>query len=164
MKHLVLIRHAKAVPYGYENDFERDLRDRGNNDAMLVSEELKKLKILPVAMFSSPARRALKTAQIFAGNLNFSKENIRQVEEIYFGMTTSEFLNFVKEIPDDIETAFIFGHNPAFFYFVHHLLDKFEDEMPTTSTVGIDFNVESWKEITAHSGKKAYHLIPKMLK
>lgn len=164
MKRLVLVRHAKAVPYGYEDDFNRDLRDRGKNDAKLISEELKKQMILPDIMFSSPAKRAMKTARIFAENLNFNKKNIREVNEIFEGMTTSEFVDFVREIPDEAETAFVFGHNPGFFYFVNNLLENFEDEMPTTSTVGIDFDTDSWKDIVARSGKKAFQLIPKMFK
>ena len=29
MKQIVIVRHAKAVPYGYEDDFNRDLTERG---------------------------------------------------------------------------------------------------------------------------------------
>ena len=73
MKRVIIVRHAKSVPYGYEDDFNRDLRDRGKNDSKLVSTELKNQNISPELMVSSPAKRAIKTARIFAENLGFDK-------------------------------------------------------------------------------------------
>lgn len=164
MKRVVIVRHAKAVPYGYDDDFNRDLRDRGKNDAKLVSDELKKQEIKPDAMISSPAKRALKTARIFAGQLGFKEKNIREVPEIYDGLTTSEFVDLINELPDDLETVFFFGHNPGFHYFTANLLKQYNEDMPTCATVGIDFDVESWKEVKARTGRQAFRLIPKMFK
>lgn len=164
MKRLVMVRHAKSVPYGYDDDFNRDLRDRGKNDAKLVSTELKKRDVIPDMMVSSPAKRAMKTARIFAENLGVEKNQIREVEEIYEGLTTSEFLELVKELPDEVETAFFFGHNPGFYYFVNNLLRSFKGEMPTTSTVAIDFDVQAWREVEARTGEFVFQLIPKMFK
>lgn len=64
MKQIVIVRHAKAVPYGYEDDFNRDLTERGINDATKISSELKQRGINADIMVSSPAKRALKTAHI----------------------------------------------------------------------------------------------------
>ena len=164
MKRLVIVRHAKSVPYGYDDDFNRDLRERGTNDANLVSKELKKRDITPDVMVSSPAKRAIKTARIFAENLGYDVKQIQEVKEIYEGLTTSEFVELVQQIPDSVNTAFFFGHNPGFYYFVNKLLKSFRDDMPTTSTVGIDFNVDSWKNVEASTGEKAFQLIPKMFK
>ena len=164
MKRIVIVRHGKSVPYGYNDDFNRDLRDRGKNDAKLVSTELKNRNILPDLIISSPAKRAIKTARIFAENLDYKQKNIREVKEIYDGLTTSEFLDKVNELPENTDSVFFFGHNPGFYYFVNNLLEKFDGEMPTTSTVGIDFDVDSWKNVQARTGVKAFHLIPKMFK
>lgn len=41
MKRVVLVRHAKAVGHGYDDDFNRDLRESGVIDAQRVSNELK---------------------------------------------------------------------------------------------------------------------------
>jgi len=164
MKRVIIVRHAKAVPYGYDDDFTRDLTDRGVNDAQRIGKELKNLGIKPDTIISSPANRALQTALIFAENLGFDKKQIVEIEDIYHGLTTSEFLGLIKELPDDFQTAFFFGHNPAFQYFVNNLLERFHDDMPTCSTVAIDFNVDSWKKVEARSGKKAFQLIPAMFK
>lgn len=164
MKRVVIVRHAKAVPYGYDDDFTRDLTDRGVNDAQRIGEELKKMGILPDAMISSPANRAIQTALIFAENLEFSKKMIAEIDNLYDGLTTSEFLDLIKKLPDTNQTAFFFGHNPSFHYFTNNLLERFYDDMPTCSTVAIDFNVDSWKKVEARSGRKAFQLVPKMFK
>lgn len=164
MKRVVIVRHAKAVPYGYDDDFTRDLTDRGVNDAQRIGEELKKMGILPDAMISSPANRAIQTALIFAENLEFSKKMIAEIDNLYDGLTTSEFLDLIKKLPDTNQTAFFFGHNPSFHYFTNNLLERFYDDMPTCSTVAIDFNVDSWKKVEARSGQKAFQLVPRMFK
>jgi phosphohistidine phosphatase len=164
MKRVIIVRHAKAVPYGYDDDYTRDLTDRGVSDAQRIGKELKKMEITPDIMISSPANRAIQTALIFAENMDFSKKQIVEIENIYHGLTTSEFLGMIKELSNDVQTAFFFGHNPAFQYFVNNLLERFYDDMPTCSTVAIDFNVDSWKKVEVRSGKKAFQLIPGMYK
>ncbi len=164
MKRVVIVRHAKSVHYGYDDDFSRDLADRGKKDAKLVSSELREREIFPEIMISSPAKRALKTARIFAENLNYERSKIKEVEDIYDGLTTTEFITLIHETPEEADTAFFFGHNPGFQYFVANLLKDFYGDMPTCSTVGIDFNVDSWKDISARTGNLAFHFIPKMLK
>ncbi|MCF6359009.1 MAG: hypothetical protein L3J54_14510, partial [Draconibacterium sp.] len=94
----------------------------------------------------------------------FSKRNITEKEEIYYGLTTSEFVEMINGLPQDVETAFFFGHNPGFYYFVSNLLKNFGGDMPTCSTVGIDFDVDSWKEVESRSGNMAFQIIPKMFK
>lgn len=41
MKRLVLVRHAKAVHWGYQDDFNRELSKRGERDAAKVSSHLR---------------------------------------------------------------------------------------------------------------------------
>ena len=164
MKQIVIVRHGKSVPYGYEDDFNRDLRDRGKNDAEKISSEMQQIGIKPDTMISSPAKRAIKTARIFAENLDFNKKDILQIENIYDGLTTSEFLELIHDLPEESETAFFFGHNPGFYYFVNNLLNRFDGDMPTCSTVAIDFEFDSWGEIEARTGNLAFQLVPRMFK
>ena len=164
MKRVIIVRHAKAVPYGYDDDFTRDLTDRGVNDANRIGTELKKLGISPDTIISSPANRALQTALIFAEKMDFDKKMIVEIENIYHGLTTSGFLGLIQQLPENAKTAFFFGHNPSFQYFVNNLLERFNNDMPTCSTIAIDFNVDSWKKVEARIGKKAFQLIPAMFK
>jgi phosphohistidine phosphatase len=164
MKRLVIVRHAKAVPYGYDRDFSRDLTERGVEDAGMISQHLKELGILPGMMVSSPANRALQTALIFAGNLGFPEMEVRHESQMYMEFTTAEFLDFVQGFPDEVSTVFVFGHNPGVSYFAERLAKDFYAEMPTCSTVGIDFGVDKWVEVEGRSGTTAFHIYPKSLR
>ncbi|HCE58711.1 MAG TPA: hypothetical protein DER09_13010 [Prolixibacteraceae bacterium] len=162
MKQVVIVRHAKAVPYGYENDFERDLTDRGETDAGRIGRELKNRDVQADVIISSPAKRALKTARIFAENLGFEKNRIQEIPDIYEGLTTAEFLQLIHQLPESAETAFFFGHNPGFHYFVTNLLKNFTGDMPTCSTVVIRFEVDSWQKVEARKGEMVFQLVPRM--
>lgn len=164
MKRVVIVRHAKAVPFGYEDDYNRDLKERGLKDAKLVSEELNNLGIHPDAMISSPAKRAIKTARIFAEHLDFEGKNIREVPDIYDGLTTSEFIEMIQSLDDRLQTVFFFGHNPDFHIFTGKLLKSYHDDMPTCATVGIDFHIDKWKQVEARTGENAFRITPKMFK
>jgi len=163
MKRVVIVRHGKSVPYGYEDDFNRDLRERGKNDARLVSNQLHKQGIVPDFIISSPAKRALKTARIFAKNLVY-QGNIKEEPAIYNGLTTNEFIDLIRSLPNEVKNVFFFGHNPGFYYYVANLLNEFYGDMPTTSTVGINFDINNWKKVDARSGNLAFHLMPRMFK
>lgn len=65
MKRVVIVRHAKSVPYGYDDDFHRDLTERGLLDAEKISSQLKDRGIIPDLVMASPATRTMHTATIF---------------------------------------------------------------------------------------------------
>ena len=91
MKRLVLVRHAKAVQWGYEDDFNRDLTERGVSDAGKVSAFLKEKGIRPDLIITSPAARALQTAMIFAGTFNYPEEKVVEEEEMFHGFPQAVF-------------------------------------------------------------------------
>lgn len=162
MKRIVIVRHAKAVPHGYDDDFNRELRNSGKIDADLISKELKRQNIFPDTIISSTANRALTTAEIYAENLGYEKSNIRKVDDIYEGLTDSEFMEIIHTLPNESKTVFFFGHNPDFHQFVQYLLTRFNQEMPTCATVGIDFDVQQWDKVMPRTGILAFRLVPNM--
>lgn len=163
MKRVVLVRHAKAVQYGYEDDFNRDLTGRGRDDADMVSNHLKSQGIVPDLIVASPANRAWQTAEIFAGNFGISVKETKAKGELYHGITTGELTGFLQTLSGNINTVFLFGHNPSFEFYAHGLCADFYREMPTSSAVVIDFDVQDWKEVAARSGKFFSQVNPKSL-
>ncbi len=161
MKRLVLVRHAKAVQHDYDADFDRELQPRGINDAGRIGARLKQMGITPDLIISSPANRAITTARIFAENTGYPLQSIVEDEEVYNQFTFNHFLEYIKELPEECHTVFIFGHNPGFQHYAVNLMLHFYEEFPTCATVGIDFQVDSWEKIVAKSGKKSFFLIPK---
>lgn len=163
MKRIILVRHAKAVGYGYDDDFNRDLRERGIIDAQNVSKELLKRGILPDKIISSPALRAIKTAHIFADTFNYNHNDIRKIPDIYKGLTTDEFLEILKKLPGELNSVYFFGHNPDFEYFAQNLMTKFMQEVPTCAAIVIEFDIEKWEKIAARTGLLVVRVVPKDL-
>ena len=163
MKRVIIVRHAKSVPYGYDNDFHRDLTDRGIHDAEKISSQLKETGIVPHLMIASPAKRTMHTASIFCKNLGYDIESIRQEPEFYEGAATQDFIDVFQQLPEDVQTVMVFGHNPGVYYLVSNLVKYFNGDMPTCSTVAVDFPVDKWTEVIARGGKIAFQYVPKSM-
>jgi phosphohistidine phosphatase len=161
MKRVVIVRHAKSVPYGYDDDFHRDLTERGIEDASRISLKLKELGIVPDRVIASPAVRTLHTSSIFCKNLGHDLKQVQEESSFYGGLTTQHFVDLLQQLPEDVQTVFVFGHNPTVYYLVYNLLKHFTADMPTCSTVVLDFEVQSWKDVSARGGKLAFQITPK---
>lgn len=161
MKRVVIVRHAKSVPYGYDDDFHRDLTDRGIEDANKISKRLNELEIVPDLVIASPAVRTMHTSDIFCKNLGYDLKSVKEESSFYGGVTTQRFVDLLQQLPEDVQTVFVFGHNPTVYYLVYNLLKHFTADMPTCSTVVLDFEVQSWKDVSARGGKMAFQITPK---
>ncbi len=68
---LTLLRHAKTeAQHSGQEDWDRMLEPRGQKDAPEMARRLRERKLKPDLMITSPAVRALTTAQIFARELH----------------------------------------------------------------------------------------------
>jgi phosphohistidine phosphatase len=165
MKRVVIVRHAKAVPYGYDDDFSRDLLDpRGPRDAKKVSSKLRNYGVSPDLIMASPAKRALRTAEIFASTFEYPLKNIRIENNLYHGISEHEFANILKNISDEMNVVYVFGHNPTAFYLVKGLVPGFSEDMPTCSSAVINFQTDTWKSAGLGKGTLEFLLSPGMLK
>jgi phosphohistidine phosphatase len=161
MKRVVIVRHAKSVPYGYDNDFYRDLTERGEDDAAKISAKLRSLGVTPDFVIASPATRTMHTASIFCQNLEYDPIKIRQVADFYEGVTTQYFIEMLQDLPESVQTVFVFGHNPTVYYLAYNLVKYFNSDMPTCSTVALDFPIEKWSEVSARGAQVAFQITPK---
>lgn len=161
MKTLYLIRHAKS---SWDNegitDFDRPLNKRGNRDAPFMALLLKNEKVLPDLIISSPAVRAISTAEIFAEELNYKLEKILSEKSLYL-CGIKELEAIVQSIPDTNKIVFLFGHNPAITNYANHLGNKFITNIPTCGIVGIEFKEKSWREVERSNGKTFRFEFPK---
>ncbi len=164
MKRLVIIRHAKTEQFGYERDFARELTDRGINDVAKIVEDLKEWKVSPDRIISSPAQRAIHTAQLFAKGFEYPVDKIIEVEGLYFDYTTKDFIKLVQSTDIHIDNLFVIGHNPFMHYVAQNMSVDYDGHMPTSSTVVLDFEVEDWADVEARTGLLFLHLYPKIYK
>jgi len=138
MKRLVLIRHAKS---SWENlqqrDFERPLNKRGEHDAPLMGEELKRRGIHLDHMLASPATRAITTARSIAKATGFENKRIEEVPGIYEA-SPDTLLQLIRNLDKHVKTVALVGHNPGLTMLANRLGDRFIDNIPTCGVVILD--------------------------
>jgi phosphohistidine phosphatase len=109
-----------------------------------MANRLKVKNICPDLILTSPANRALHTAVIFARVLEYPMEKLAVIQEIYGGSENS-VLSHIKKTDDQLHSVMIFGHNPDFTYLANTLCETCIDNLPTAGVVGIEFNIDTWK-------------------
>jgi phosphohistidine phosphatase len=154
MKTLFLVRHAKssrddpALP-----DRDRPLNERGMRDASRVGGQLAKRDANPDLILSSPARRALTTAEIVARKLHYRLKDIVLDERLY-AATPEVLLAIVHELDDKAKRVMLFGHNPELTELAHRLSEKITD-MPTCAVAEFAFDTKSWSNVGVQEPARA---------
>lgn len=143
MKTLFLIRHAKSDWPINMSDFDRPLNERGKKNAPKMANFLKNLGVRIDSFVTSPAKRALTTCKYFAEV--FENENITKVEKLY-DASSSDFLEVIENLSNEIENVAIFSHNNGITYFANSLTNENIEHMPTCSVVAFKISAESWKD------------------
>jgi phosphohistidine phosphatase len=161
LKNLYLLRHAKSSWELTSDDHKRPLKERGKNDALLVSEHTKSMIKPPEKIISSDARRAETTANYFKKSFNSSDENFNTNESLYdFG--GKKVLEVIKNISNSLDCVLIVGHNHALTSLANMLGDISIINIPTCGFVEIQFNVEKWEHI--NYGQTTNIIFPRDLK
>jgi phosphohistidine phosphatase len=162
MKTLVIIRHAKSSWSNSDlNDHDRPIKGKGRDRTHKVAGYLKEHNIIPDLMVSSTAVRAVETASIIAQELNYPFENI-VCEKAFYRANVSSITNYLFALNNDVETVFIFGHNPTFTHLSNNFVDNAIDWLSTTATVCIKFSTDKWEEIMLVNKKTNFVVFPKM--
>lgn len=132
---LVLIRHGKSDWHAGKDDFDRPLNRRGIKDAPIIARELKKRGIIPDRILTSPALRALTTAQLMADQ--FEITDVEEKPSLYLA-SVNDILQTAYEALEKYDCVFIFGHNPGMSIAATEIRD-IETSMPTCSAAVISF-------------------------
>lgn len=147
MKKLILVRHAKAVDgFSGINDFERSLKPVGIADAHNVSQQLKKSGIIPDCVISSPAFRAYETAVVFSSELEYNADRIILRSFLYNDYDKSCFCELLSELNDNLNTVFVFAHNPNISSMISAFCSNFMSEVSTCTAVAIELDISSWSD------------------
>lgn len=164
MKTLFLIRHAKSSWSDVTAaDFDRKLNDRGLRDAPVMAERLLKRSGKPDVLVSSPAKRAAKTARIFAKTMKLPKDEIIYIDELYLA-APENFSNVVSWLKNDFDTAAIFSHNPGITDYANSLCPGvFIDNMPTCSIFSVSASVNNWQDFANAEKRFLFFDYPKRI-
>ena len=154
MKTIILVRHAKSswddftVP-----DFDRPLNDRGKRDAPIMATRLQERGVTPDLLVSSPAKRARKTARVFAETLGLDKETVLYHDELYLA-EPMVFTKVISGLDDKYTCVVIFAHNPGISAFANLSSTARIDEMPTCGIFAYTVEAEHWSK--AEGAKKKF--------
>jgi len=146
VKTLFLVRHAKsswdepALP-----DKDRPLNDRGKRDAPKMGERLAKREVTPDLILSSPAKRALETAQIIAKKLDYKLADI-VVDERLYATGADDLLDVIRKLGAKPKIVMLFGHNPELTELAHRLSSKIA-HLPTCAVAEFTLDAKSWAAI-----------------
>jgi phosphohistidine phosphatase len=107
----VVLRHAKAEPYGAVSDRQRSLTGRGRRDAAAVGAWVRARDLAPQAVVCSPAVRTRET--LAAVRTASGLEMDAFYDERVYDASVDDLLDVVGGLPDDVETVLLVGHNPG---------------------------------------------------
>jgi phosphohistidine phosphatase len=157
MKQLLLIRHAKASHESGYTDFERPLTEKGVKNAHEIAQNLQKNGIKPQLLVTSPALRTHTTANIFTETLGLAEPMINKV---IYDASEDTLLRVINELPDEQDFIALVGHNPGINQILYTLTGEHKEVHPGTAAL-IEFEADSWQEVSADTGKLTYYDDPK---
>jgi phosphohistidine phosphatase len=164
-KQLLIVRHAEAEsPNSVQKDFDRQLNTTGFADASrmgkhLVSKQLDGGSLRIDAVLSSPAYRALTTAQLVCEQLGFDIERIAQNEDVYES-SVRKLMLLINGLDEQHTTVMIVGHNPNLSYLAEMLTREEIGSIPTCGVAAITFKDQLWSAVSGASGKLAWFDYP----
>lgn len=153
MKTLVLLRHAKTEGlYSGQKDFDRELTNTGESDAIYKGQIFKQKKMNFDLIKSSSSKRTIKTSQLVAEQIGYTIRNINFKEELYLA-STRVMLEELNSIDDKHSTVLLIAHNPGITFIAEYLTGESIGHINTSGAVCISFESESWKELSQSTGK-----------
>jgi len=161
MKSITIMRHAKSSWKYDVGDKERPLKTRGITDVSLISKAFKKKFKHPEVVFSSPAKRAFDTCQIFLKNIEYSYKKPEISPQLY-DFSGNNLIEFVRSLDEKYQNIMVFGHNYAMTYFTNTYGNVYIDNLPTSGLAVFEFEIDHWKDLKR--GKTIEILIPKALR
>lgn len=153
MHRLFVFRHAKSSwNNAYLADFDRPLAPRGQRAAEAMAEHVASLDPPPALVLCSTARRAQDTIEPLRDRLPAGTE-VRLEDDLY-GADAPDLLALLREVPDDVVSVMIVGHNPGLEDLVRGLgrdgdpglIARVQAKFPTAALATLAFD-GPWKQL-----------------
>ena len=154
-RELLILRHGKSDWDAGTDDYHRPLKDRGKRGAQRMGVWLAQQQLIPDHIISSPAERALVTAQKLCKAMGMGDQDIQRDERVY-GATAGELLEVVTGCPEKVQRLLLIGHNPG----LEDLLVLLAGEAVTepadgkllpTATLARLILPDAWQDVPTHS-------------
>ncbi|MFG2645464.1 SixA phosphatase family protein [Streptomyces sp. NPDC048370] len=107
---IVLLRHAKA-DWPQVSDHERPLAERGRTDAPVAGRKLADTGIAFDLALCSTAARTRETWKLAVHELPHRPRTV--YEERLYDASLGELIALINEVPDEVRSVVVIGHNPG---------------------------------------------------
>jgi phosphohistidine phosphatase len=163
MKTLFLVRHGKSSwSHTDMADVDRPLLVKGENKSKTVAEKLIRKGVDVDLIICSHALRAHETAKIIAAVLKYPESKIR-IEKGIYTADADALYHPLFDLPDDIDSVMLVGHNPSMTYFANKLLKENMDNVPTSGLIAVSLNIKTWHDVLKAKGKELFKIFPKTI-
>lgn len=150
-KTLLILRHGKSDWTTGLEDFSRPLIARGRLGSQKMGAWLKRQKLVPDYVLSSPAARARGTTEAACSAMNLPPKKICWDQRIY-AAPVDALLAALADCPKNTQCAMLVGHNPGLEELVHHLsqgpiaIPADGKMLPTATVAVLEFDGE-WDKL-----------------
>ena len=143
---LIVMRHAKTEEQKEDQtDFERNLTERGKNNAQLMAERIADKGYKPDLILTSSANRTEQTTEIVLNAGKFTNVKKRSTKVLYHA-TADIIEDEIMSVEHEIKTLMIVGHNPGTSEFVFDCDPKsISASMPTSAIAIFTFEADNWQ-------------------
>ena len=162
MRRLLLLRHAKAVPLSFGDDYDRALTERGRAEARRVGEWIARQALVPDLCVYSGAARTRETFEIVAAALGRPVEG--RLENALYDAPNPRVLALVRDLPASAGVALVVGHNPGMAEAARLLAgagasaDRLRLAFPTAALAVLAFAAADWSGVALRSGQlESFH-------
>ena len=148
-KVLLILRHAKSSWKNKNlNDHDRPLNKRGRKEAIKMGEYLRAMDLVPDAIITSSALRAIETTILVCSQSSYN--GVVEVNFSFHGGNTLSYIQAISTSNEDKNRLLIVGHNPTLEESVSKLTNKVV-RLPTCTLIQIRLNIVNWNAISLHS-------------
>ncbi len=172
MKTVSLFRHAKSDWKDSPSiaDFDRPLSDRGLKAAPKMGEAMRERGLHPDLVLCSTSVRTRQTWAL-AAPMAFDIQPEVRFEQGLYHATSSQLIERLRELDDDLGHVMIVGHNPGLQALALALCRPGDDELaalreklPTAALAILTFDDERWQDLQPRAGDLILFLTPKQLR
>jgi phosphohistidine phosphatase len=170
MRHLLLLRHAKAVlgDHGMA-DIDRPLAERGEKAAKLMGRWLADHDLAPDLVLCSPARRTRQTWEI--ASLELAPVETRFLDELYDFGDGAALLKAIRRHGGEAKRLLLVIHNPATQNLAlslagsgeKALISDMAEKYPTAGLAVFTLAGEGWSKTAEGAGRLDHFIRPRML-
>ncbi|MFE0404878.1 MULTISPECIES: histidine phosphatase family protein [Streptomyces] len=154
LRRLVVLRHAKSAWPDELPDHERPLAARGRRDAPVAGRLLAEADCLPDLALCSTAVRARQTWDLACAQWG-TPPPVRHDRRLY-AAGVPDLLAVVHQVPPEVGTLLLVGHNPGLEELVldlagdglDDLLDEVGTKFPTAAAAVLAWHGPAWRDLT----------------